>query len=73
MSVQSTKNNAAAQQPFDKAIGLLAGCVMVMFGGWMGLPPATILIRTIVVSCVSTMLAKMAINMVTSSHMADED
>lgn len=63
MSAQSTKKQTG-QQPTHKAVGLLASCAVVVFGGWIGLRPETILVRALVVGFVTAWLVKIVLQTV---------
>lgn len=72
MSVQSTKNRSN-QPPIAKAIGLFASCAVVVLGGWMGLRPETILVRAVVVGCVTAFLIKLVVDLVNSADDEEDD
>lgn len=73
MAVRKSTNKQQTQQPIHKAIGLMACCAVVVFGGWMRLRPETILLRAIVVGCVTTFLVKMVVSTVNSAFDPEEN
>lgn len=72
MATQRSTNNTKPQ-PFDKAIGLLAACVMVVFGGWIALRPEIILLRALVVGCATNVLVRILIGVMNSAEAANDD
>ena len=71
VSRQSANN--PGHQPLHKAVGLLAGCIMVIFGTWIGLRPETILIRTLVVCGATTFLTRLLMNVINSANSAADE
>lgn len=72
MAGQQSTKHISDQQPMDKAVGLLSACFMVVFGGWTGLRPETILWRAIVVGCVVMFLFRLMTSVVSSSAVEDD-
>lgn len=71
MATQQNRN--INRQPLDKAFGLFASCLMVTLGAWMGLRPETVLIRAVIVACVTTGFVRIVVYVLDSADLMNDD
>ena len=58
MAVRKPTGKITTPQPVGGALGLLAGCLVVGLGGWVGLRPETILVRALIVGGVTAVAVR---------------